>query len=313
MWRSRRAFEADYFASYKESGLQDGPKYQPMGATIIGMGARRKAPKLPRKVAAALSVLDDLILDAIIWYHSVVMVLWNKPPDLDKYFDRAIMALFMRVAQDSMVVRNLMEAGFDIQARNLLRSIEEHVDAIYFLCLQPAACEQFVRTEDGERANRFWWEHLRGARKVINKAFLKIVKEDAYVRELVEFRNQERSMLSAAHHPSYVACTMPFISPYSSMNETRYLFGLPSEYSLRTGKLLFYVLAEAAVVSGILNKEMDRLTIGGREADVDRLIRQGRKHLAMMLLLVVKNWSCPLFGTSKQFEALMKRLPKEEF
>jgi hypothetical protein len=207
MWRGRKTFEADLFASYKAAGLQEGvARYLPMGATFIEMGAARtRIRKPPRKITAALSVLDDLMLDAIIWYHCVVMVLWPEKPDLDRHFERAMMALFMRVAQDAMVVRNLIQAGFDVQAKNILRSIEEHVDALYLLCIRPELCEDFIRAEDDASINQFWWKHLRGARKTIHKALLEIVKEDAALQEFVEFRKSERAFLSSAHHPSYVA------------------------------------------------------------------------------------------------------------
>jgi hypothetical protein len=101
MWRGRKSFEADLFASYRAAGLQEGEEtFSPMGATLIDQAAT-DIGKLPKKVAAALSALDDLMLDAIIWYHSVVMVFWNAQPASDQHFDRAVMALFMRVAQDA--------------------------------------------------------------------------------------------------------------------------------------------------------------------------------------------------------------------
>jgi hypothetical protein len=312
MWRGRKSFEADLFASYRAAGLQEGQEtFSPMGATLIDQAAT-DIGKLPKKVAAALSALDDLMLDAIIWYHSVVMVFWNAQPASDQHFDRAMMALFMRVAQDAMVVRNLIQAGFDVQAKNILRSIEEHVDTIYLLCIQPSLCEDFVRADDEESINQFWWKHLRNARKTAHKALVEIVKEDAHLREFIEFRKSERALLSSAHHPSYIACTMPFMSLYGS-NETRYLYGSPSEWSFRTGKLLFYILAEAALFTTLLNGDMKRLIREGRkDHPLEDFVRRGLQHLATMLMFLVKNWSCPLFGTSTQFEAWMQRIPKIE-
>jgi len=115
----RRAFESDLFASYKAAGLPI--RRIPMGRAILESEAKKRAHRLPKKIADSLSVLDDLMLDAIVWFHSVAMTIWNERPPLDQHFSRAIMALAMRVAQDAMVIRNLIQGGFDVQARNLLR------------------------------------------------------------------------------------------------------------------------------------------------------------------------------------------------
>lgn len=248
-WRGRKSFEGDLFASYKSAGLQFGKIGVPMGAALFESQAAIPVGKLPKKVADGLSVIDDLLLDAIIWYHTVAMMIWEKEPSSNDFFHRAIMALFMRVAQDAVAVRNLIHTGFDVQAKNILRSLDEHVDAICLLCIRPSLCEQFVRTNDEKRANSFYHGHLRSARKVINQKLIEMVKENAALQDLVEFRRSERLMLSTAHHPSYVACTMPFMSPYRSANVTRYLFGLPTEYSFRTGKVLFYILVMTAMIS----------------------------------------------------------------
>src|ERR1700730_14048397 len=100
MWRTRTDFEADFFASYRKSGLQRAREIVPMGSVLIGEQARIHKIKLPRKVSIALSVLDDLIFDAILWHHSLVMLFWGQKPTSTRFFHRAMMALFMRVVQD---------------------------------------------------------------------------------------------------------------------------------------------------------------------------------------------------------------------
>jgi hypothetical protein len=129
---------------------------------------KKRKGKPPKEVLAALSIFDDLLLDAILWTHCLsIRVYQSRSLTKRRDFKRAIAALFMKVSQDAMVVRNLMAAGYDVQARNLLRSIDEHVDALYYLCLRPDACGEFVQTNDSGSANRFWWQHIRHARSVI--------------------------------------------------------------------------------------------------------------------------------------------------
>jgi hypothetical protein len=116
------------------SKLQRAKKLLPMGREIIGRELRRKKAAPPKKVSAALTVLDDLILDGILWHQSFTMILWEKKRVPDNEFRKSLLALLMRATQDATVVRNLMKDGYDVQARNILRSIDEHMDAIYYLC-----------------------------------------------------------------------------------------------------------------------------------------------------------------------------------
>lgn len=310
MWRSRKDFESDLFKSYKKSRLQLMPRVVPMGAALIGYKARTHKVATPRRVATALRVLDDLMLDAILWHHALAMLLQAKPDDPNS-LQRSISALLMRIVQDAIVVRNLVQAGFDVQAKNLLRSIDEHVDAVYYLCLTPEACEEFVRADDDESTNQFWWKHIRRSHKKIDDAVAQIIKVDAHVREMREFRLAEGRMLSSVPHPSYVASTMPFLVPYKGVNVSMYMFGLPNEYSYRTAKLLFYILAELAVLIGLLNSEIGEVIARKRGDALQKIVRRGRLHLGAMAIRLVQNWNCPLFSNSAEMKRFLKDLPQQ--
>lgn len=140
-----------------------------------------------------------------------------------------------------------------MQAKNILRSIDEHAYTIFLLAIRPELADDFVLTNDDESANRFWWKHIRGCREVVDKAIGSLLQERDVLRDNV-FRTEERQLLSTAHHPSYVASTMPFLVPYNRANISMYMFGLPSEYSYRTAKLLFYILAEISIYIAFLNQ-----------------------------------------------------------
>lgn len=294
MWKTRAEFERDLFASYLKSGLQR-PQYKivPFGAELFKV--RDKRNQAPKRRLVGPSVIDDLLLDAIVWHHSLAMRLGAaKIGTRHRAFQRALFALLMRVVQDSMVVRNLIKGGYDVQGRNLLRSIFEHIDTIYYLCFVPSASREFVRTNEEESSNKFWWEHIRRSRKMIDEHISQKLKLPEWV-EWEQFRAAEQKMLSSTHHPSYVACTVPFIVPGRGTDIAGYMFGGPPEYTYRTGKLLFFALAEAALCIGALNERMNGIIRQKRGSVIQTMVRKGRVHLLTMLLHLSENWKAPIF------------------
>jgi hypothetical protein len=308
LWRNRKDFERDLKTSYKASKWNEVDPNVPFGRELVNYQVKNHKPRLPKKVATVLSVLNDLVLDAIVWHHSFAMLLMNRNSGQLNSLERSLLVLQMKIVQDAFVVRNLMLSGFDIQAKNILRSIDEHVDLACYLCVKPEAAEEFVSTEDGETANVFWWRHVRGARKVIDSALDKIVKNDDSIKELRQFKSQEREMLSAAHHPSFLATT-PIIVPYAQNNASMYMFGFPTEYSYRTGKLLFFLLAQAALFVGVLNEDIRRLIEEGSE-ELQETVERGRVHLGAMALRLAANWDAPIFDNSPAMLRYLRSLAK---
>jgi hypothetical protein len=307
VWKTRKDFDRDLFESYRSAGLRFGSKIKPLGSQLLHAKPRKNRP--PRAVSTTLAILDDLVLDAVFWSHSLSVRLYNsRALAKRRNFKRAIAALLMKISQDAMVVRNLIVSGYDVQAKNLLRSVDEHVDAIYVLCLRPDLCDEFVLTNDEQSANKFWWDHIRRARKFIDAELRRRLNTEL-VSEFTEFKHSERQMLSMAHHPSYVASTIPFMVPYEGTNVYAYLFGIPSEYSYRTGQFLFFLLAEMSMLIGFLDSDLGRL-IGGRGGgSLQELIRKGRRHLIRMLLLLSDNWDAQVFSKSKSMEDHLRMLP----
>jgi hypothetical protein len=253
--------------------------------------------------------LDDLALDAIFWSHSLSVRLYETKTAIAKKgnFKISIAALLMKISQDAMAVRHLMVNGYDVQAKNLLRSIDEHVDTVYVLCLRPDLCDEFVLTEDEESANKFWWAHVRRAREFIDSELRKRLSPELAL-EFTGFKKSERKMMSMAHHPSYAASTMPFLVPYRGTNVYTYLFGLPSEYSYRTGRLLFFLLAEMSIMVGFLNSDLDQLIEKRGGGPLQELIRKGRRHLGQMLLLLCQNWDAEIFSKSESMNDFIQTL-----
>lgn len=307
-WKSKKGFERDLFASYKMFELQPDGLNVPFGSSLFSYQQKNHKVSLPKRASAGLSILDALMMDAIIWHHSFAMLLLNRVKSQSQTFERAIFALHMKIAQDALVVRNLILAGYDVQAKNILRSIDEHVDTVYYLCLKPELASEFVLTNDEKSANEFWWRHIRKSRKVIDVEIAKISGAGGSSEKFSEFKATEREFLSASHHPSYWASTMSFMAPYRSTSFTNHLFGLPSEYSYRTGKFLFYVLAELALCSGILNKEIRECIARAGDDPLQRVVRRGCGHLTNMFVLTIANWNAPVFGFSSAMDKFLAGL-----
>src|SRR5688572_29844511 len=135
MWRTKKDFEKSLKDSYKRFGLP---------VQKLGLGAElREFRRLhdPKGVPVAergLAVLDVLVTDAILWCFLFSMVFFRERATVsDKSLRQALWSLSNLIVQDSIVIRDLINSGFDLQARNLLRSLDEHLDVIYYICIHP--------------------------------------------------------------------------------------------------------------------------------------------------------------------------------
>ena len=131
----------------------------------------------------------------------------------------------------------------------------------------------------------------------------------AGLSDLRSFRRSERRFLSSIHHLSYWAGTIPFLAPSSSGNFLDSHFGVRSEYSFRTGKVLFSALAELMFVIPFISTEVKGIVESS--ASFEAYLSKGRLHILDMFLLVVQNWNSPVFENSRELDDLMQFLPKD--
>lgn len=96
-WRNRGDFEKDLFLSYRKSKLQKHEPFVPYGSILVSHQAKTHRPKLPKKVVETFSVLDDLMLDAIVWHHSFVMLIQSRKFKPHQTFERSLHALHMKI------------------------------------------------------------------------------------------------------------------------------------------------------------------------------------------------------------------------
>lgn len=75
MWKTRKDFERDLVESYRSSEMDFGQESRSLGRQFLNVGPKNKRP--PNEVAKTLSILDDLILDAVFWSHAFSIELYE--------------------------------------------------------------------------------------------------------------------------------------------------------------------------------------------------------------------------------------------
>lgn len=98
--------------------------------------------------AISVSILNDISL---------------RDADIDGTTDTeqtVALAFFSRLANDLWAIIELVERGFDIQARGLSRSFLEHVDVLICCIHDLELTKKFADTIDPEQANQFWHKHI---------------------------------------------------------------------------------------------------------------------------------------------------------
>lgn len=180
-------------------------------------------------------------------------------------------------------IRRLVCVGLDIQAKQLVRALAEHLDLCMLLALKPELADDFLETDRQETANRFWFQNMakRKARKFINNSLVKAIG-DAAVTRYSDWRTEEDNVLSMAIHPTFMSCTMAG-APESDENPRDWIgwFGFKTENSVRT--LRYAILASVeflAVGYPILFDDNDERLFDFREKDeFNRHMKYGRNVL----------------------------------
>jgi hypothetical protein len=83
----------------------------------------------------------------------------------------AALAFFSRLANDLWAIIELVELGFDLQARALTRAYLEHVDVLICCIQDRELTREFVSAGEPEAANAFWHKHVSK-----NRAKAKVTK-----------------------------------------------------------------------------------------------------------------------------------------
>jgi hypothetical protein len=132
----------------------------------------------------------------------------SDPEQTDDPLDEQIAALafFSRLANDLWAILELIESGFDLQARALTRSYLEHVDVLICCIQDRELTHEFVEAAEPEEANAFWHKHVskNRAKAKVTKFVAGLIGKDSItlvdtLREDAEFAG------SSLIHPTVMA------------------------------------------------------------------------------------------------------------
>jgi hypothetical protein len=142
-------------------------------------------------------------------------------------------------------VLKLCLEGFDVPAKQVLRSMLEYSELLMLFDAKPSTMADFHDKQDARDSNSFWHANLsKGkARRTIEQHLS--AEQLQYVETMREWWNQEKVVLGAATHPSLIAC----FAAYTSFRGRAGFLGHPTNASLRTLQLTAHALEETLLLT----------------------------------------------------------------
>ena len=160
---------------------------------------------------------------ALLWLYeyatALTLAFLEKSGDKQKDARHNVMMLIAwRACTDFAAVRTLVLEGFDVQAKQVLRSASENIDALGAAALNPDFAADFVSEQDLERTKVMWFKHI--AKGKARKLILAEVKQSIglstdEVSSVNIYRDEEELVLSAVAHPSYISGFHSFLPDYN--------------------------------------------------------------------------------------------------
>ena len=152
-----------------------------------------------RRHLLALSFCSDFTMTTI--SHLMLVLFTNKEAD-SRY--RAALTIFALLRTDLQSIQLLCSRGFDMQARNILRSVRERTDVTGCCCLDGQFAARYISARLPEEVNQFWHQNIRGgkARRHFAKRFSAIVgsDDDLMGQFWGEWRKETDAILHASEH-----------------------------------------------------------------------------------------------------------------
>lgn len=165
--------EKDLLAILQRSGLQ--PSQKDIEKRRYNLGFDPVRPLSLRRHLLALSYCSDFTMTVI--SHLTLVLATNEKAD-DRY--RAAFTVFALLRTDLQSVQLLCSRGYDMQARNILRSVRERTDVAGCCCLDVQFAASYISARSPEEVNQFWHQNVRGnkARKHFATRFSSLVGSD---------------------------------------------------------------------------------------------------------------------------------------
>jgi hypothetical protein len=170
----------------------------------------------------------------------------------------AALAFFSRLANDLWAILELVEAGFELQARAMARSYLEHVDVLICCIRDRELTREFVHAVEPEQANAFWHKNVSK-----NKAKAKVSKfissvmgiEDSRIVDTL--RADAELAGSSIHHPTMLAGLATAFGDPESEYDFYPIFPKPVAASAGTLRSILIHHFWLSFAMGMLPKEAD--------------------------------------------------------
>ena len=179
------------------------------------------------------------------WMLNLSMAVKECPSEADGTLsaaNRSYIMLVGAICSHLISIRHLVNLGHDLPAKQVLRSLTEHLNMLNLLWLNPNLCGEFVCVETPEAANKFWHTHVSKGKlkKHTRKMLFKAAKEQNEIEAIDEwrkFREEEEKVLGMAVHPNYLSAAFSTVpAGLSKESEMPGYLGMKSETSIRTLK-----------------------------------------------------------------------------
>lgn len=147
--------------------------------------------------ATWLTVLATMLVDEI-----------SESDNRDELLDEQVagLAFFSRLSNDLWAIIELIEIGFDLQARALTRSYLEHVDVLICCVQDRTLTSEFVKAVEPEESNGFWHKYVsknKAKARVSDFISSKLGREKSRIVDLL--REDAEFAGSILLHPSVAA------------------------------------------------------------------------------------------------------------
>jgi hypothetical protein len=227
--------------AWKHAGLSEGE--MPPSITELLQMSDENCNIVPSVVSNWISILDQFLA----WFSSLyILFLFSLKINsaLDCRLQRVMTCIIGNICAHIIAIRRLVLSGLDVQSKQILRSLVEHIDLAFLISTDENALGEFEQTLDGRSSNAFWHKYISKS-KIRNKIHPKWQARlgDIVYREFVDYLRQEEEILGMAIHPSLAACQMTCLPGIAQGNPDRPLtLGFVGEVSVFSVRTLSYAV-----------------------------------------------------------------------
>ena len=166
-------------------------------------------------------------------------------------FIRSCFAVSCRIVSDSMGIRLLVQNGFDVQAKAMLRSLDECCELLAAFLIKPELTVEFFESQQLEYSRKFWYQHVNKGklRRIIDENIRSMNLPESLLSEMAAYRAEERLISLTAKHVSFVSGYMAYVAEENRKSTRPGLFGQKNKNSVRTIIYAINVMIEPLALS----------------------------------------------------------------